>query len=330
MTPTVSVALCTYNGARYIEEQVLSILNQSVPVAEIVLSDDGSTDDTVAIARRTLADINLKGAVAPVHLRVIENAAPLGVARNFEQALGACAGDFIALCDQDDIWHPRRLERLMQAFAGRPEVLLVHSDAALVAEDGSSLGMTLFDALEVTQSEKAEIHSGHGFDTLLRRNLVTGATTMVRAELVTRAAPFPASWIHDEWMAIIAAASARFDLVNESLTDYRQHGGNQIGARKLSLRDKIRKLREPRLERNTHLVARAIALVSTLEELGASVPLESLEKARLKLAHEELRFDLPAHRVQRIIPILREGRSGKYSRYSRGRADMVRDLLQPA
>ncbi|MEO6944930.1 MAG: glycosyltransferase family 2 protein [Lacisediminihabitans sp.] len=330
MTPTVSVALCTYNGARYLREQLLSILGQSVPATEIVLSDDGSTDDTVAIARRTLADARSSGQEPAVRLTVIENAAPLGVARNFEQALGECTGDFIALCDQDDIWHPGRLERLVQEFAGRPEVLLVHSDAALVAEDGSALGLTLFDALEVTPSEKAEIHSGHGFDTLLRRNLVTGATTMVRAELVRRATPFPESWIHDEWMAMIAAASARFDLVDEPLTDYRQHGGNQIGARKLNVRDKIRKLREPRLERNTQLVARASALVSALEALGDTVPSEVLEKSRHKLEHEGVRFNLPTHRMQRIVPILREGRGGKYLRYSRGRIDMLRDLLQPA
>jgi hypothetical protein len=261
---------------------------------------------------------------------MIENVTALGVARNFEQALLACTGELIALCDQDDIWHPDRLQHMVAAFADRPELELVHSDAALVAEDGSALGISLFDALEVTEGEKREIHAGLGFDALLRRNLVTGATTMVRGELVARAAPFPESWIHDEWMAVIAAATSGLDLIDRQLTDYRQHGGNQIGARKLNLRDKIRKLREPRLERNTHLVARAIALVGTLEALGTAVQPDALEKARLKLAHERLRFALPARRVKRIVPILREGSRGNYARFSRGRADMLRDLIQPA
>ena len=329
MTSTVSVALCTHNGARYLENQLRSILGQSVPADEIVLSDDGSTDDTVFIARRAIAEFSSSNQGPAIRLRVIENETALGVARNFEQALLACTGDLIALCDQDDIWHPTRLEQLVAAFADRSELLLVHSDATLVAEDGSPLGLSLFEALEVTADERQEIHAGLGFDTLLRRNLVTGATTMVRGELVRRATPFPESWIHDEWMAVIAGATARFDLVDRELTDYRQHGGNQIGARKLGLRDKIRKLREPRLERNTHLVARAIALVGKLEELGTAVRPEALEKARLKLAHEQLRFALPVHRVKRIAPILREGARGHYARFSRGRADMLRDLLQP-
>lgn len=328
MRPSVSVALCTYNGARYLEEQLVSILGQSVVPFEIVLSDDGSTDDTVAVARRTVADFDAQHPQSPVVLRVLENETALGIARNFEQAMLACTGELIALCDQDDVWHPDRLERLTEVFVERPELWLVHSDAALVAEDGHPLGISLFQALEVTEREKREIHSGQGFETLLRRNLVTGATTVVRGDLVRRSSPFPHSWIHDEWMAVVAAASASFDVLDRQLTDYRQHGGNQIGARKLNLRDKIRKLREPRLERNTHLVARAIALVAKLEELGDAVRPEVLEQARHKLAHEQLRFALPANRLMRIAPILREG--GRYAHYSRGRADMVRDILQPA
>jgi glycosyltransferase involved in cell wall biosynthesis len=330
MTFTVSVALCTHNGAFYLEEQLTSILKQSRIPAEIVLSDDASTDGTVALARRVVSQYQADNPDSPLQLKVIENRPALGVIRNFEQALLACTGELIALCDQDDIWHPTRLEQLVAVFVDRPELELVHSDAALVAEDGSALGISLFEALEVTEGEKRDIHAGLGFDTLLRRNLVTGATTIVRGELVRRAAPFPESWIHDEWMAVIAAATARFDVIDRQLTDYRQHGGNQIGARKLSLRDKIRKLREPRLERNTHLVARAITLVGKLEELGAAVQPEALEKARLKLAHEQLRFALPAHRMKRIAPILREGARGHYAHFSRGRADMVRDVLQPA
>jgi len=330
MTPTVSVALCTYNGARYLREQLVSILTQSVSPLEVVLSDDGSTDDTVDVARRTVAEFASGHPDISVQFRVIENPTALGVAKNFEQAMLACAGELIALCDQDDVWRPGRLEQLVAAFENRPELMLVHSDAALVAESGSALGISLFEALEVTDAEKQEIHAGAGFDTLLRRNLVTGATTMVRAELVRRAAPFPDSWIHDEWMAVIAAATAQFDMLDRQLTDYRQHGGNQIGARKLNLRDKIRKLREPRLERNTHLVARAIALLGKLEELGASVPPATLEKAKQKLEHEQRRFALPAARIKRIVPILREGSRGRYARFSRGRADMVRDLVQPA
>jgi glycosyltransferase involved in cell wall biosynthesis len=330
MTFTVSVALCTHNGALYLEEQLTSILNQSCLPVEIVLSDDASTDGTVALARRVVGQYQADNPDSPLQLKVVENRPALGVIKNFEQALLACTGELIALCDQDDIWLPSRLEELTAAFAHRPELLLVHSDAALVAEDGSPLGISLLQALEVTAEERQEIHSGRGFETLLRRNLVTGATTVVRRELVTRSAPFPDAWIHDEWMAMIAAATGRFDLVDKQLTDYRQHGGNQIGARKLNLRDKIRKLREPREERNTHLVARAQVLVGKLEGLGSAVSSSTLDRARKKLVHEQFRQSLPTARIMRVAPIFGEGIRGRYAQFSRGRADMVRDILQPA
>lgn len=330
MTFAVSVALCTHNGALYLEEQLTSILNQSCPPFEIVLSDDASTDGTVALARRVVGKYQVDNPDSLLQLKVIENRLALGVIRNFEQALLACTGDLIALCDQDDIWHPTRLEELSAAFAHRTELLLVHSDAALVAEDGSPLGISLFQALEVTAAERQEIHSGRGFETLLRRNLVTGATTVVRRELVARSTPFPDVWIHDEWMAIIAAATGQFDLIGEQLTDYRQHGGNQIGARKLNLRDKIRKLREPREERNMHLVARAQVLVEKLEGLGSAVSSSTLDRARKKLVHEQFRQSLPTVRIMRVAPIFGEGMRGRYAQFSRGRADMVRDILQPA
>ena len=147
---------------------------------------------------------------------------------------------------------------------------------------------------------------------------------------MARSTPFPDVWIHDEWMAIIAAATGQFDLIGEQLTDYRQHGGNQIGARKLNLRDKIRKLREPREERNTHLVARAQVLVGKLEGLGSAVSSSTLDRAREKLVHEQFRQSLPTARIMRVAPIFGEGIRGRYAQFSRGRADMLRDILQPA
>ena len=107
----ISVALCTHNGARYVTEQVESILRQTLPPDEIVLSDDASTDDTVALVRAALA------AHPNVELRVFENDPALRVTKNFEQAVVACTGDLVALSDQDDIWAPDRLERIAEVFA---------------------------------------------------------------------------------------------------------------------------------------------------------------------------------------------------------------------
>ncbi|CAN5519318.1 N/A [soil metagenome] len=316
----LSVALGTHNGARYIAQQLESILNQTVPPTEIVLSDDASTDDTVALARATVGD--------RVPLKVILNNPALGVVANFEQAVLACTGELIALSDQDDAWHPEKVERIHRVFDERPGVSLVHTDARLVAGDGHPLGMSLLRSLEARASELREIHEGHAFSTLLRRNLVTGATTVFRASLLTSATPFSTEWVHDEWLAIISAAVATNEVLEEELIDYRQHGGNQIGARRLSFREKLGKFREPRTERNAHLLSRTVELVERLRQVG-------IDPARLQLAEQKLEFEryrtsLPAPHFLRVFPILRTALAGRYRAFSLGLPDMVRDLAQPA
>lgn len=330
MTPTISVALCTYNGARFIEEQLRSVLSQTLPPNEIVLSDDASSDATVGLAQATVAAFLAGNPAVTLTLRVLRNPAPLGVIKNFEQAATACEGDLIALCDQDDRWDPKRLATVVEEFRARPDLLLLHGDARLIKDDGSPLGYSLFQSLAVTPREKRLIGSGNGFSALLGRNLVTGTTTIFRRELLGRAVPFPHVWVHDEWLAIIAAASGRIDFLTDQLVDYRQHDGNEIGARKLSLRDRVRKFREPREERNQNLVDRAEVLLERVIALGDLVPPANVEKARAKLIHERFRLNLPGSRWRRVRPVLREAAAGQYSRFSRGRIDAVRDLVQPA
>ena len=318
----LSVALGTHNGSRYIGEQVDSILTQTLVPNEIVLSDDASGDDTVAVVRRLLRDR------PEVTLTIIENRPALGVVKNFEQAALAASGDLIALCDQDDSWHPTKLERIARVFEDRPDVALVHTDARLVDGDGVPLGTSLLQSLEVRGSELREIHDGQGFETLLRRNLVTGATTVVRAELVRAAAPFPSEWVHDEWLAIIAGAMGATEVLEDELIDYRQHGANQIGARKLTLSEKFAKFREPRADRNARILRRVTVLNERLDTLD--IRPERVEKARAKLDFEHYRSSLPAAHARRALPIARRAFAGDYARFTLGLPDVVRDLLQPA
>lgn len=320
---TVSVALCTHNGARFVEEQVRSILAQSVPPEEIVLSDDASTDDTVA---RVTALVE----PSPVRLVVLLNSPALGVTKNFERAVLACRGDLVALSDQDDVWAPDRLERMVAVFAARPGLLLASGDARLIDGLGSPLPHSLFEALEIGDDALAAVDRGDAFSELLRRNLVTGATTLVRRELAAAAAPFPVAWVHDEWLASIAAARGEIAMLPDRLVDYRQHGANQIGVSKLTLGGKVRRALEPRTARNARLVARAEALVARLESWGAEVPPAVVEGARGKLDHELARDSLPTGRLARVLPVLAEVRRGGYDRYGRGRGDVLRDLVQPA
>ena len=148
MTPRVSVALGTHNGARFLGEQLTSILAQTHPIVEIVLSDDASTDGTVELVERAVAERRATDPATPA-LVVLRNPIAVGVTANFEQALRAASGDLIALCDQDDVWHPDRVSRAVAEFSARPELDLVAAEARLVDDAGAPLGSTLFETLGV-------------------------------------------------------------------------------------------------------------------------------------------------------------------------------------
>lgn len=304
------------------------MLHQTVTAAQLVLSDDASTDGTVEAVREVVARFRAERPSLPLVFTVLENPEPLGVTANFEQAVRACTGDLVALCDQDDLWAPNRLEVVTALFAADPRLLLLHGDARLVDAGGEPLGETLFDGIGFGATEQREVREGRAFDTLLRRNVVTGATTVFRRELLERALPFPASWVHDEWLAMVAAIFGRVDFVPEALVDYRQHGGNQIGAGAPSLAELFGRLREPRAVRNARLLARAEALLARLEARDDVSP-DVVEAAAGKLRHERVRSALPGPRPLRIVPVLREALTGRYSRFGRARYDVVRDLVQP-
>jgi len=325
MTPDISVALCTRNGARYLPAQIRSICTQEPLPREIIVSDDGSSDDTLAVVRET---IDLCGVADRISLRVFSNTPPLGVTRNFEQAVRACSHALIVLCDQDDVWHPGRLARMAAQFEARPDLLLLHTDARLVDADLQPLGSTLFHALEVQPAELEAISRGDAFSVLLRRNLVTGATTMFRRTLLDAALPFAPEWVHDEWLAAIAAATGRMDVLPEPTIDYRQHASNQIGARRLTLSEKIAKAFAERGDKHVARLHRADALLQRLLQLGDRVPAAWLEAQRAKVAHQRFRAGLPKARPLRVVPILAEAARGRYARFGRGGHAIAQDLLE--
>lgn len=318
---TVSVALCTHNGAPYLPAQLASILEQTHPVDEIVVSDDASTDATLDIVRATL------GSIGSVNVTILRNDPPLGVTANFEQAIRATTGDIVILCDQDDVWHPNRVTAAVHGLAGG--ALLQFSDAALIDMDGSPLGGSLFATLEIDAQTRAALADGRAFQTLLKRNLATGATVAFRRELLGEALPIPAAWVHDEWLTIIAAVREAVAVSTEQLIGYRQHGANQIGVVEPTLRRKVARVLQPRGDRNRGLAERSRLLLERLVTLQAEPSV--IDRARRKVAIETFRAQLPAARIRRVVPVLRRAISGDYQRYcSQGLMDVVRDLLQPA
>ncbi len=326
---SVSVALCTHNGARFLEEQIRSICAQTHPPAEVVLSDDASADGSVELVCRLLQACSRSHGALPITLRVLRNAQPLGARANFEQAVRHCRGELIVLCDQDDVWQPHRLRTLVDCMDARPDLDLVHSDARLVDAEGQPLGRTLLQGFGVQPWELARIHAGDALSVLLRRSCVTGATTLFRRRLLDAALPFPAQWWHDEWLALIAAVVGRTDVIESALVDYRQHGANVIGVPSAAPWLKaVRGALAPggSLRRRGRL-ARAEVLWQRVQALGDGVQAERARRVEELLAHERLRAGLPQSRAARLGPVLRDALAGRYRRFSHGWRSVARDLL---
>src|SRR6266851_3311364 len=131
----ISIAMCTYNGERFLQQQLDSIAQQTLLPAELVVCDDGSTDRTIEI----LEDF---ASSAPFAVRIHRNETNLGYRANFMKCAMFCSGDFIAFCDQDDVWRPDKLARQIDHFKN-PTVLLSGHRAALIDETGKQLPGTL-------------------------------------------------------------------------------------------------------------------------------------------------------------------------------------------
>ncbi|MES1255851.1 MAG: glycosyltransferase family 2 protein [Acidobacteriota bacterium] len=322
--PTVSVAMATYNGAKYLRAQLESILGQTHPVAELVISDDGSTDGTLDVACSVLSE----STASALAVTIIDGRPAGGVTANFERAISRTTHPVVVLSDQDDIWEPDRVAVTLEGLDRRSGTLLVHGDARLIDDNGRDLGR-LFDTLGLSRAERDRIRSGCAFDLLMRRNVVTGATVGFRRELFDRARPFPSSWVHDEWLAMVAAAADGVDLIDRPLINYRQHDSNEIGAGRVGWADRLERLTSQGRARNRRLLDRAKALSQWVEQDPDRVTLERRQAVRQKVEHERVRERLPRRRLPRLPVVVAEARTGRYARFGRGVADVVRDLVQP-
>lgn len=326
MTRTrLSIVLCTYNGAAYLQPQLDSLLAQTCLPDEIVIGDDDSTDASMDILH-AFAQRARKAGIAVELWRNREN---LGYVGNFSACLQAAKGEVLFLCDQDDVWRSDKLARMAAQFERDPSLLLLHSDARLVDAQGSSLQCSLFEALQMTPQEKRAIHDGQAFEVVLRRSFVTGATAALRRELVELALPVETDWIHDEWLTAVAAAVGRIDFIDEPLIDYRQHGANQIGMRRHTLAMKWRDLLLPRgrlLFDEAGRLRRLEAFLARSEFSGGTVRAAQVHHKRSHFERRVAIGRLP--RLRRLPAIVREASSGCYHRYGTGGRSMLRDLLR--
>ncbi len=311
----VSVALCTFQGERFVSEQLASIARQTLPPAEVVVCDDGSTDGTIDAIERFAAS-----AAFPVRVHV--NPDRLGVAANFSRAISLCEGSVVALSDQDDVWLPAKLERQVAVLRDRPAVGAVFSDAELVDRSLRPLGRSLFEATGFSPRRQRRFRGG-ALELLLSRPVVCGASLAFRSSFRDLVLPIPTTGLHDQWLAVLLSAVSRVEALPEPLLHYRQHGANQIGAPAARARSKLSRRRSKGVYGDEVGHFRAMA-----ERLAAQEPTPSIRSAieliERKTSHLEFRYGLARHRA---IPVLTELMRGRYHRYSRGLDSAGYDLL---
>jgi glycosyltransferase involved in cell wall biosynthesis len=315
----ICVAMCTYNGSRYLGEQLESIAAQTRLPDRMLILDDGSSDDTLDIAREFA-----RGAAFPVHIE--RNRQNLGYTKNFEKAVGLADGDVIALSDQDDVWHPAKLASAERAFSGSPSVGMVFTDAEVADAALRPLGYRLWSAVGLSKASQERVRNGQTFDLLLKGNLVTGATMAFRSSLRDLVLPIDAGCVHDGWIALLISAVADVAAIDQPLVRYRQHGDNQIG---IAPRTLARRVTRPR-----HVAAQDLGRIrqtlspalSRLQDRGGVSPAR-LELLREAVHHLDARLGLPDGRAARLRPIYREVVRGRYRLLSNGVASALRDLI---
>ena len=205
----ISIAVATYNGEKYLVEQLDSIYAQTHKNIEVIVTDDGSIDATIKI---------LKEYKKSHGLQYYTNDANLGFVKNFERAISLCSGDYIALADQDDIWEENKLEVLLKEIGHN---LLIHSDCKIIDEKNNI----------VQNRWKEKIGFDISVEKLMFANSVTGCTVLFKKELTVAALPFPDGLAyHDWWLAMSAAMQNKIIYTEEPLTRYRQHMGQNTGA----------------------------------------------------------------------------------------------------
>ena len=328
----LSIAMCTFNGEKYLREQLASLAAQSRRPDELIVCDDGSTDDTTAIIEQFK-----KGAPFPVSLQI--NSTNLGSTKNFEQAVRMCTGDLIFFCDQDDVWQPEKLQRLEEEFQNHKSSGLLFSDGDVVDGELQSLGRSVWELIRFGPAEQRQVRRGLAFDVLLDHNVATGAALGFRAEFRELMVPFPddlthdgAPVLHDWWAALMVAAVADVSFIDERLFKYRQHSGQQLGV--LSALETTAQTEEGvaaaasrRNEYDDEIHYLKTVRQRLTEVAKFDVNPQALARLDAQLAHLETRAQMPANRLRRAPAVLGELLKRRYHLYSNGFSSAAKDLL---
>lgn len=309
----ISVVMCTCNGAKYVKEQLESILYQTKKVDEIIVSDDNSNDDTLSIVEPLLFS-------SGIDYTVIRNKPAKGVSKNFIDAMKKTTGDYVFTADQDDIWKNNKVELFLEKIT-LTKKLLYFSDGDLVDANAEPLGESLWSSLNVNY---ALLNSGNMENILLNRCFVTGSAMAVSRQLINMVDYVPDAWLHDGWMSVVAVYHHSIEAVNASTYYYRQHENNVIGAKKTTFYGRLRswlshfknltKVRNDRF--NRYLAVREYVGEGKMESLEGCV---SFWRDLALISNE--------NKIKSFKTITKHSVNGNYKKYYTGFRGALRDMI---
>lgn len=325
MTPMkISIAMATYNGAKYIRKQLESFMHQTRLPDELVVTDDVSSDETVAIVEDFARS-------APFEVRLYRNERNLGYSKNFEAAITKCTSDLIFLSDQDDYWFPEKIETIARIFEERPDTWVTISDTEITDANLHRTGRTKFGQIRRL-----------GLDS---NCFVTGCCTAFRRAMVPLLCPLPGvGFVYDTWLNTLSHVLGIRQVVPQVLQYYRRHGDNTsqwVGSsiRPVGKMDLIRAYGPQnsrtachrRLERLAVLESRLKGcrpFLANIMGLGKQVDI-ALDKITAERTSTEKRLELLSRgRLLRLLPGLSLYLKGGYRHFS-GWKSFAKDLLIP-
>jgi glycosyltransferase involved in cell wall biosynthesis len=324
------MAMCTYNGAAYLLEQLHSIEQQTLLPDELIICDDCSCDQTIAIIESFKKKSKL-------NITLHRNSHNLGHKANFNQALLMLSGDILFIADQDDIWHPTRIEQCVAQFQANPELALVVCNADLVNQRAEPFGQTLWDLNGITQADQQQLAACNVEWVLDRGNLVFyGFLLAFRGALKPSILPIPDDIAHDRWVGTIASTLGPVAVLPQPVANYRLHEQQASGSgyRKAglgqTLRDRwryVQLLRNPYFYRGTLNTEAQIR--DRLLQIGSDrVNPQAMQYLNQKIAYLHARVEMRQRSwLARPGLVWQEWRSGRYQQFARSWKTILVDVL---
>lgn len=212
-----SVAICTYNGEKYIAEQIESILNQTVKPDEIIISDDGSKDRTLEIVERLLSN-------SEINYTINKNKTTLGISKNYDKCFSICTGDIIFFGDQDNVWKPNYVEEFLKCFKGNENLVYVFCNGEITDENLNVIQDSFTEEFMKMSNDK------HLYNAINKISFPHGHTIAVRKTFLDKI--LPSGFYPDEWIADCAFANGNTAYINKKLIYFRRHNNSASAAGK--------------------------------------------------------------------------------------------------